>query len=95
MLKLFHLLHDVHNLRTLHIHQTECGNVHAIVLKVLEIKCLDVLQGEKFIFGRQYVIVSIDVGDSGGQLTNVVNYNGSGSRSSEVEGSARRGKRGS
>lgn len=44
-LKLFHLIHDVHTLRALDVHQAKRSYVYAIVLKVLEIECLDVLDG--------------------------------------------------
>lgn len=47
MLELFHLLHNVDCVHTLDVDQTECGNINAIVLEVLEIKCLDVLKWEK------------------------------------------------
>lgn len=63
VLKLFHLLHDVHHLRTLHIDQSKCGDVDAIVLEVFEIERLDVLVcvGEKFVSGIGYVRISANL----------------------------------
>lgn len=61
MLELVHLLHDIHDLWTLHVDETKRSYINAIVLEILEIECLDVLEIKEkvFLLGCKDVRVSM------------------------------------